>query len=375
MGSWAESCHAVARAVGSGSRLTFDPTSVIGSVRLHADCSDVVRGVTVLPRSRGVSAAEYDRYRRQQEREAERRRKAAEAAQMAADRENRRRYVASRLAEAERRTTDLQRRAEELRTFLVRGLSRSAQIDLVGLRRPFIVPPLDLGGLSSAKPPPDWTQFAPSQPGALGRLFGGNARFQRRLAEARDLFERAEAEHAAAERDRLYQVIAAELGHYIRVEEARQANDAHNRSIDALIAGGLGRDRAAVERYLRMVVEAAPVPAGFPRRAEVTYSAEGEQAVMRVELPPPGVIPTIRAVQYVQSRDEDRPLPRPAKEIAESYRQAVSQAALLYLRDVFDADRVLASVSFNGHVLGNQSRNRPTRVPLPDHSPRRAGNV
>src|SRR5262245_27864603 len=144
-----------------------------------------------MPRSRGGSA-EWERWRRQQEREAERARKAAEAAQKAAEREAKRQYLEGRAAEAERRTGELESRVEQLRTVLTRGLARSARIDPSALRRRVAVPELDLGRLAVPTAPPDWSQFAPPSPSAVGRMFGGEARYQRRLDEARIAFEYAQ---------------------------------------------------------------------------------------------------------------------------------------------------------------------------------------
>src|SRR5215475_4686732 len=155
-----------------------------------------------MPRSRGGSAAEWERRRRQQEREAERARKAAEAAQKAAEREARRQYLEVRAAEAERRTGELAGRVEQLGTVLTRGLSRSARIDPSTLRRRVTVPELDLGRLAVPIAPPDWSQFEPPSPSAVGRLFGGEARYQRRLDEARGAFERTQAAHAQEEAER-----------------------------------------------------------------------------------------------------------------------------------------------------------------------------
>ena len=61
-----------------------------------------------MPRSQGSGAAEFERRRIQQEREAERERKAAETARKAAEREARQAHVAGRLPAAEQRTADQQ---------------------------------------------------------------------------------------------------------------------------------------------------------------------------------------------------------------------------------------------------------------------------
>lgn len=303
-----------------------------------------------MPASRGGSASEWERWHRQQERETERQRKAAEAAQKAAERAAKQQYLAARGAEADRRTRELEARVEVLRTVLTRGLSRSARIEPSALRRRVAVPALDLGLLAVPISRPEWSDFAPPSPSAMGRLFGGETRYQRGLEEARGAFEQAQAAHAQQESERQGRVVAARQQHNARLAAAQRDVDEHNRSVDAFATAFRQREREAVERYLGMVLSAVPLPSDFPRTAEVTYNPQGEQVVVRFELPGPGVTPAVRAVQFVQTKDEQRELPRPPKEIGELYRLVVSQVALLCLRDVFDADPAVQAVALNGHV-------------------------
>ena len=68
------------------------------------------------------------------------------------------------------------------------------------------------------------------------------------------------------------------------------------------------------------------------------------------KLEPDDGLRPIRGVQFIQTKDEQRELPRPPKKTGELYRLVVSQVALLCLRDVFDADPAIQAVAFNGHV-------------------------
>lgn len=303
-----------------------------------------------MPGSRSASAGDYERWRKQQERAADQQRRMAEAAGKVAEREAKRLYVGRRAADAEQRTRELDERVEELRTVLTRALSRSGRIELARLRRRVIVPPLDLAGLAEPLPPPEWSRFVPPSPSALGRVFGGETRHQRRVDEARGEFERAQAAHQLAEADRQRRVLDSRRRHAELLADMQRQVDEHNRAVDELVAGLQARQQDGVERYLGMVLAAVPLPSDFPRTAEVTYSTHGEQAVVRFELPGPGVVPATRAVQYVQTKDEQRELLRQPKEIGSLYRLVVGQVPLLCLRDLFDADPGLESVAFNGHV-------------------------
>jgi len=294
--------------------------------------------------------SEWERRQRAAAREAERQAREAERSRVAAEKERQRRYVESRHAQAGQKTAELTQVVDALESLLRRGLNRSARIDLRALRKRVSVPPLDLGALATPVARPNWDDFAPRTPGAISRAFGGQSRYERELAVARDAFERCVRMQDAREIERQQQVVQAREKHAQRVKKAEERVAVHNRTVDDLIARYQQRDHAAVEDYLGRVLGAAPLPAGFPRNAEVTFNPKAEHVIVRVELPPRDVVPAARLVQYQPRKDEDRITNRPVKEIAELYRSVVSQVALLCMRDLLDADPALATVGFNGHV-------------------------
>jgi restriction system protein len=93
-----------------------------------------------------------------------------------------------------------------------------------------------------------------------------------------------------------------------------------------------------------------PLPSDVPRQVEVAYSPRGEQAVIRFELPLADVVPAIASYTYVGTTGETREKKRPAAEIGKLYRWVISQIALLYMRDLFEADPELVNVELGGHV-------------------------
>jgi len=241
-------------------------------------------------------------------------------------------------------------RVAELSSILATGEGRRARIDLRALRKQATVPPLDLGDLAEPAPEPDWWHFAP-RPSVLDRLLpGGARRHEQRAAEARVRFDQAVRQHQESEAER-HRKITALRGKHDDDRRWLERNVAeHNKTVDDLVRGLPRREHRAVEAYLREVLASTPLPEKFPRHNEVTFNSKAEQAVVRVELPLRDVVPEVRGYQYVQTKDEERPLPRPAKEVRELYRSVISQVALLFVRDLFDADQHLVSVGFNGHV-------------------------
>jgi restriction system protein len=303
-----------------------------------------------MARSR-IASVEYAERLTQLEAEAAEARRARRAARKWQAQQAAQQYFADRAAEADRRTTALADRVTELRTVLERGLRRSPRIDLAGMRTEFSQPAPDLGSVGWRPIPPDWSRYAPPPPSVIDRL-AGNARYRRQLAGARAAYEAAMAEYERAEAGRQLRIEEARRRYATRVAEERRRVEEHNRRVDAFVAALGRREPAAVARYLGMVLDAVPLPASFPRSAEVSWSAETSRPAVRFELPGPEVVPAVREVRYHRPTDELHELPRSAGEVAAVHRSALAQAVLLCLRDLFTADSRLEAVSFRGHARG-----------------------
>jgi restriction system protein len=303
-----------------------------------------------MARRSSVTASEWERWQRQQAREAERQQRANAAAAKAAERAQREQHIAARKCDADERTGQVQARARQLETLLTAGLHRSSRISVTSLKRQPSPPDFDPGALASASEQPAWEQYAPPQPGAMSRLFGGKTRYEQQVADARTAHQLAVQAWRAGEAERQRRLDAARRDHEARVRQHLAEVEERNRRVDQLAKSFQERDRQAVESILDLVLNRVPLPNDFPRRAEITYSPQQEQAVVRMQLPGSDLVPTVRGYKYVQARDEIQPIPRPVKETGELYRSLVAQLALLVLRDLFEADPRLANVGFNGHV-------------------------
>jgi restriction system protein len=293
--------------------------------------------------NRRTGQGDIARWQQAQLRQAERDRKAAESASRAD-------YLAGRKHESQARTDELDRWVTGLQQILVSGLRRSAVIDLRRYRRTPAVQQFEPGPLAKATAPPQWTDFEPAAPGLLSGLTGAKSRYPADLEAARQRFAAARSAWAAQEQHRLAALEAARADHDRKVARARAEAESHNRALAAEIAGLAEREREPVQRYLQQVLKNTELPPSFPRSAEVVFNPHGEQAVVQLQLPGTEVVPKIKAVRYVQSRDEMQEVRRPDKEGGETYRDVIAQVALLTLRDLFTADRALQDIAFNGHV-------------------------
>jgi len=319
-------------------------------------------------RRRTSAVANLQRQQQAMARQAEQVRKAAERARIAAAKADRERYLERRRLEVENQNKALSALVDQLSSVLINGLTRSARIDLGSLRRKSTVPPLRLGDLANPLPIPDWREYAPASSGPISRLFGGAKRYQRKLTAAKMRFENDRQVRDQAEIERQRKVVVARSEHAERAKQEENAVRIHNAETDKLVQALGRRDKRAVEWYFGMVLSRVPLPAGFLRNAEVAFSQQNEQLVVRFELPSRDVVPTIASYQFLSTKDDVRSSQRKAKDVSDLYRSVISQVALICIRDLFNSDRLVASIGFNGHVHainpGTGQREYPCMISL-----------
>lgn len=297
-------------------------------------------------------SGQSDWHRQQQAmaREAERQQKTQERARVAAEKERKRQHSERRQAEVAHKNDALAASLQRLETILQRGLGRSARIDLTALRRESDVGPPQLGTWAHPVERPQWEEYQPRSPGMISRGFGGRARYAQRMEKASQAFKQDMATADLKELTRQQRVVELRRQHAEREQQATAAVAKHNAAINEHIEAVASRTKHDVETYLGRVLARIPLPDGFPRNAEVTFNPRSEQAVLRFELPPRDVVPTVAGYRYLPTKDEERTSARPKREIADLYRDAISQVALLCIRDLFDGDQQLSAIGFNGHV-------------------------
>jgi len=293
---------------------------------------------------------DHEKWARQQAREYEREQRAATLGEKAEEREQKQAVVAAGKEHAYELNIVTAATAERLTSILVRGLDRPSRLDLATLRRRDEPASLDLGSRERPERRPIWEDYAPPPPGALSTMFGGRARHERWVEEAKADFDDAVAAYDRAETTRQKWIREARTRHRLAVEHYAAEVTRHNQRIESLRTGLASRDRESVETYLEMVLARTPLPDDVPHQVEVAYSPRGEQAVVRFELPPADVVPEVTNYTFVGTSGELREKRRPDAEFRRLYRSLVSQIALLYMRDLLDADPELENVELGGHV-------------------------
>jgi restriction system protein len=298
--------------------------------------------------------AQASAYRQHQQmrREADRAMKAAQRASVADERERKRLYAEARAAGVAADNADLQARIEELDTLLSATLTVDDHIDFARLKKSVAHPAFNPGQLGTPLAPPDWRRFEPPAPTGLGKMFGGQAKYQQQLAAAQHAFQQAQGQHAAAEADRQRRLTAAQQAYQHQCQKVEAQIATHNAEIDRFAAAVAAGDPNAVVDYFGMVLGNSVYPDDFPQHYRLAYVPESRQLVVEYHLPTLDVIPTVREHRYVKSRDEVTAVARPAKEIKERYTSVVTQVTLRTVHELFEADRrgLVETIVFNGIV-------------------------
>lgn len=195
-----------------------------------------------------------------------------------------------------------------------------------------------------------WDDYAPAEPTALAMVFGAKRRHERSLQDARARFEEDRRQYLANEEQRQQWVQAQRIRHSALLNAHEREVHAHNRRTEQMRRAIATRDRRAVQSNLESALSGTLLPPSLPHMAEVAYSDATEQAVVRFELPGIEVVPSHEAFTYVASTGSVREKKTPTAKVAQLYKSVLSQITLLYMRDLFEADRKLIQVTLNGHL-------------------------
>ncbi|MEU4286734.1 hypothetical protein AB0E63_00810 [Kribbella sp. NPDC026596] len=254
---------------------------------------------------------ERDRLIAQTKRERERLARAAAQADKQAAKEAAAEYLQVRQAEVVALNHALTERIAELDDLLVGSLRRSARIPFAALRRQPEIPRFTPGQDGTPTPPPSWQEFAPPPASAVQRMFKKQS-VERTILQRQAEFANAQAQHQAAETNRLQRLAEAQRAYRAGVEAERQRTDEANAKVDAFEQAYRQGRPEAVNDYVELTLESRPLPVGFPTDVEVAYQPEIRRLLVVMELPTVEVIPPETEFRYVRAKDEITPKARPA---------------------------------------------------------------
>jgi restriction system protein len=297
-------------------------------------------------------------------------------------------HVASRQAEVEQLNAELAAVYDQVDSLLESTLAVDDYVDLGSLRRTVEHPPFDHRleiPIPAPVPLPDSPapEFqAPAPPtGLFGRkkkLAEAQAQAEAEFAQAQSIWKQEMAElpgrrqavadrYAADERNRKQRLAAAQV-RYADECAAREAEVAqHNASVDELITNLSYGSVEAVREYVGIVLANSVYPEGFTVEHEAQFDPGTAELALRVLIPSPNQIPTIKSYKYVKASDEITSVALSQRESKDRYAGIVHQVVLRTLHEVFEADRraLIQSIALEaGTQTINPATGNETYIPF-----------
>ena len=112
-----------------------------------------------------------------------------------------------------------------------------------------------------------------------------------------------------------------------------------NLCVDQLVSDLSYGTAEAVETYLKFVFERSSYPTSFPVSHELNFDPMTGELSLKVSVPLPNEMSTIKAYRYVKKNDEIAHSQLSQKAKKDRYASAVHQVAIRSIHEVFEADR------------------------------------
>lgn len=289
-------------------------------------------------------------------------------------------HVASRQAEVDQLNAELATVYDQVDSLLESTLAVDDYVDLTSLRRKVEHPAFDrrletpiLAPEPALDPPAPVFQPPAPPTGFFGRkkkLAEAQAQAEAAFARAHAIWEHEMAQlpgrrqeiadrYATDENNRKKRLAVAQA-RYLDECAAREAEDTqHNASLDELITNLSYGSVEAVQEYVGIVLANSVYPDGFTVEHEALFEPGTAELALRVLIPSPDQIPTIKSYKYVKASDEITPVALSQKESKDRYAGIVHQVALRTLHEIFEADRraLIQSIALE---VGTQTINPAT---------------
>lgn len=293
---------------------------------------------------------------KRQIREAERAKR--EAVRLAAlnAKEEKQRYLQSRIDEVDEMNDVLKERISDLSNILMDTLTVNDTISFDSLKihdeGPKYNPHPTLTITNREPKFKDFMKLVKS-PGFFKKLIPGwQKRYDKEKNQAEENFNTAKVKYETAESER-----KQKLDEY--KEEYEKEKSAWNlkveqrcKEVDEFERAYKNKDITAVISYNSMVLERSQYPDGFPQNFRVTYADDSKELVIEYQLPTVEAIPSIQEYKYVKSKDTVGGKQKKQAEIKELYQDIIAAVCLRTIHEVFEADQgnAIDLVTFNGYV-------------------------
>jgi len=138
----------------------------------------------------------------------------------------------------------------------------------------------------------------------------------------------------------------------LRKEKFIEKQAAINSVIDKNRENYLSNEQGAISDYCDSVLSNSIYPDYFPNEWDLDYNADTKNLIVEYALPAPESLPTLKDIQYVQTKDDFKESYLSEKESESIYDSLLYQIALRTIHELFEADTANAvdTIAFNGIV-------------------------
>jgi restriction system protein len=182
---------------------------------------------------------------------------------------------------------------------------------------------------------------------------------EQRIAEAKKLFQRDHEEWVASvqqieEENRVaLEQYEKEVKEWeVRKEQFYRDQEAKNATVDERKKAYESKDPGAIIDYCDMVLSNSKYPDYFPQEYELDFNPQNGILLVDYSLPAPKVIPKVKEIKYVQSKNSFSEVYVSESEANKRYDSLLYQICLRTIHELFEADaiEVLNTIVFNGWV-------------------------
>lgn len=138
----------------------------------------------------------------------------------------------------------------------------------------------------------------------------------------------------------------------IRKAKYYEKQKANNAEIDKNRENYMARDPGAIIDYCDSVLSNSLYPDFFPKEWDIDYIDDSRTLIIEYILPEPNMLPSVKEVKYIQSKDNFKETFLSDKEKESLYDDLLYQVTIRTIHEIFEADvaEAIDSVAFNGLV-------------------------
>ena len=145
---------------------------------------------------------------------------------------------------------------------------------------------------------------------------------------------------------------AIELWNQEKIEH-RRLQDELNQPVVRMNQAYSHRELIGVEYFFNKILELSKYPSYFPKEFEIQYLPDTKTIIIDYSLLQLDALPTLKAVKYIQTRQEFTEAYLSKTELNKLYDNILYQVALRTVNELYlaDKDKLLGAIVFNGWVL------------------------